>query len=354
MGHIRISIVISIVILLSAPPARGRAPGVPARPNARSSAMGGTYVANGGDLDVIGYNPAFLSEFAEFDISLFGLYLRADSNLRRTLSFMVDNREFFELFERSPHPRRSEAADFVRRSASITGRVPDVEISPTIGGAFRHLGLCVYNVTRTEVWVDTTSGWPRAFGRSASDIVASIGYGNAIPIGGISLGVALKFISRELAGPVEIPSASMGSEDDILREVQRKLGRAENGFSTDLGINLRLKEGLISLVFRDLISRIGDSSPHIDARLGSLISPFDFLCLVGEIDDLLNYSGRPASERSHLGAELRFPVLRLRGGIDRGDLTLGIGIEYGTLALRFACREKSGGMDRMFELRLGW
>lgn len=311
------------------------------RPSVRALAMGGSFITNTDDLDAMLYNPAILSNFRGFNLSLVNMTVRMSSDVLKVGKFVQDHKDDFLKFKDNQlTPEQSK--DLYKDMNPFDNRWNQIAIDPMVGLAFQNFGIAIYGaVDPISVKADKGIYEPRVSGQGTMDAVGVVGYGKKILDGRLGVGASGKFFQRRQTGQIRVKASDLGGVSDLANEVLDKLKNEKNsGYGIDLGALMFLdKYGKtqVAASWKDAFGKIGGDRPPSDLKIGishRLLIPL--LTVSGQIDDAFNDQGENLFKRTHIGAELDLPILNLRAGFNSGYPTFGFGISFKILRIDYA------------------
>jgi hypothetical protein len=299
--------------------------------------MGNAFVAVCDDRNALHYNPAGLAQLRGWSVSGIGVFGGVDNEFFEVVDFIQENEDVFadaDLIDQ----------EFIDSIAPYDDRWVATDASAYIDFTKPSFGIGLFTAGRVQVKADRGVYEPRVSFSVSDDIVALAG--GAMPLGrfDVSVGATVKGIwRRETTDDL----AATEVADFDFNDVIDRLESAEPGFAIDLGAMWRRPESRLSIgvVGRNLGIVAGDAiASELDfgtawrayegrGALRSVLLAADFVDAAGFDDAVGN--------RIHLGAEVRLPILSIRGGFNQGYPAFGasIGSRVFTIDYAFFGRE---------------
>lgn len=328
----------------------------------RPLGMGGAFTALADDENALFYNPAGLSAIQRFDLAV--------------VNPLVDvSKKSIELFQDYQDIDTDDVGQVTDLMRKYIGEHQHLQLSlfPYAGFRVADTGVMVGGLAQAVADVDIRNpAWPEAYVDFVQDIGLIAGAGLKVPITGLKLGVAAKYLHRKSLEEIYTAPdiADNGFEDRF--EDEQKSG---SGFSLDMG-------AIYTLPFFELIKTdVGLAILNIpqmdmgDARDIKTQANIGIACekalakfrLVGTLDYLdlthaLDQDG-DIGKRLHAGLELRTPFyLAVRVGVNQGYFTAGATADFRFLRLDFATYAEEAGAyagqrsDRRYvgQITIGW
>lgn len=227
------------------------------RKGAAELGIGGATSLYGYNSSAVIYNPALLNR-AKFRLDVLKIGVIADNEFLNLVKFIEDHQTEFSKFDSLS---RQEQHAFLDDMAQFDDRWYDVNISPMFGLTFKHFGLAVASQTSPAVKLDRGILMPAVGLKGYSDVSIYAGYGNQHEwkiLGKprlIEYGATLKIISRRELPEKRIPATQIGSESDVMKEVQDDLNKKRSGVGIDAGFAHKFNQTTeAAVVIHDLLT----------------------------------------------------------------------------------------------------
>lgn len=301
---------------------------------ARSHAMGGARVAVGGHQESALSNPAFNAEYRRLAFTIPAAALRLDNTFFSFLRFLEENREHFDR-EAESTDAQSEQFDKLLREVDTRWYGMGTDLFDAMVH-FRGLSVALRNRFSVDFSVNRGLLFPFVVGNYGQVRELSVGYGRSMT-GRLRLGVAAKALVQRKK-KVAVASNSVGTIDSNFWKIPEESWQRSVGL--DAGLLLKVfGNGQLGCSVRDIgLSIEGREWPevtvgslwrlrHPPAGKGGVLGD---VLLAADYADVLNPG--PELSKVKLGIETewnllpwRLLVLFLRGGLDGGYPTFGVG-----------------------------
>lgn len=305
-------------------------------PGTKALGMGGAFTAVADDASSVFWNPAGLSQSGRFDLDL---SITAGGKNIESLS------NLYGLYEALENDDFDEAKNLTQKITPPIGLRPtfDVEILLLRHLAFSVLGQMEFNIE--EFKYDEDASYVET-----KDKETALAFGYLTLAGKASesffLGINLKYI-KGVRHHSHFRLTDAGSE--VITPEETSESKAV--FSFDLGLLHKTKRSKISwgLMVQDIlepkinfpdISEESFRSLSLDRKvnLGISFKAFPRLILAADLHNVLS-----AERTLHLGGELDLSLVKLRVGLDNGNLAYGVGLKLLLLHLEAAYSERGRG-----------
>lgn len=327
---------------------------VPFRPDIRALGMGGAYLAAGRNGNAFLYNPALLTQ-SHVDIGL-PISIGLNQDTQKVFQFLSDNKDSLQNFSKLTQSGQNQ---IYKNMTSIDGLPINVRIAPMFNLAVRNFGLAAYGVLKAGVAVDKGIYEPRVSADGVFDVVVAMGFAKKASKN-LAIGVNAKVISRRQTH-FRVGVSKVGDTFDSVRD---SLKVSKTGFALDVGTLYSLGEQTkVGFVIQDLTGKVGDDKFPVNVKAGIAHTMWrNHLLLAGDVVDLLNKDGASLFNRVYMGAELRIPLIGIRGGFYQGYPSFGAGLNIKIIKLDYAFykveRGRFTGQDGQgqheVQLKLGW
>jgi hypothetical protein len=302
----------------------------------RPLGMGGAFTALADDENALFYNPAGLSAIQQLDLAV--------------LNPLVDvSKKSIDLFEDAQDIDTDDVGQVSDLMRQYIGEHQHLQASffPYAGFRVASTGVMIGGLAQAVADAEIRNpAWPEAQVDYVQDLGLLAGFGLRLPIAGLKMGAAAKYISRKSLDEVytasDIADDSFGDRFDD----DQKSG---SGLSLDLGAIYTLP--FISFVKTDIALAVlnlpemdmGDAKDlKTQANIGiamekmlakfRLVGTLDYLDLTQALEE-----DKDLGKRLHMGIELKTPwFVAIRGGINQGYFTAGATVDFRLLRLDFA------------------
>jgi len=345
---------------LSLPAARAAAgPVAPSLAGIRPLGMGNAFVAVADDRNALSYNPAGLAHVTREQMSGIGVNAGVDSRFFEVIDFVRANRDAFSDFDNVDREFYDSLAPFDDRWVVADARAAANLVRP-------YFGLGVYTAGSARFKIDRGIYEPRVYADVTDDIVTVVG--GALELGHVDLrlGGALQGIWRRSTSRA---LTALEVADFDPNEIARDLETADPGFAVDLGLTWQRSGSAwrTGAVVRNAAGSIGkerfDTAVDVGAAWRPALpgaGPVRALLLAADLRNL--FQDDALGNKIHVGAEVSFPIVAIRTGLQQGYPTVGasVALPFFTLDYAFYGRELGGfpGAESQFmhafEARIGY
>ncbi len=340
-GVVYISLLTCIVALASSP--KG-----PNYDGIRSMGMGNTNVAVTTDRTAIFHNPAGLGLLKdEFQLSVKPINFSVQGTFFSYLDFLRRNGNKFGDIKNLADSTLFADLD------KYDGKWTKLEYLPEITLAKKNFGAGVYGVMPVNLSVETGHFIPKLGFRGQGDFVATWAVGIPLKTENNYFGIAMKYFQR-----TDIPTriTTYNETFEYIKKLQSvsalgimgQISPPEHGAGFDLGMMHNINGIRIAYTLKDAFGVVGGKVMVPQLNLGGSYY-FPMLASVPamrsaivalEITDIWGFDSRSGKYESfpkklHAGAELDLKYLALRGGINQGYPTFGVGIEFAPLSIDY-------------------
>jgi len=328
----------------------------------RPLGMGGAFTAVADDENALFYNPAGLAEISTVQVGIVNPLVEASKN---TVDFINDIQD-------ADLDDTGEVADLLRDylGEHLHARAA---LYPHVGLNIAGYGVMVAGLAQVSLDAEVHNPtWPELQADFVRDLGVMGGVGARLPLSGLRVGAALKFIERESLN--ETYNAVDIASDDFDNQVEDDY-QSGSGVGLDLGAIYRLP--FVHVVDLDVglavvnlpKMNMGDAKDiETEANLGLAakkgFAGFDLIGAVDFMDITHSQSADPDNmKRLHMGLELQLPaILAVRAGINQGYLTAGATLDFWVLRLDAATYAEEMGShagqkaDRRYvgQISIGW
>jgi len=328
----------------------------------RPLGMGGAFTAVADDENALFYNPAGLSDISTVQVGIVNPLVEVSKN---TLDFVNDIQD-------ADLDDTGEVADLLRDYLGEHQHVR-AALYPHVGLNIAGYGVMIGALAQATLDAEVHNPvWPELDADFVRDLGLLGGVGANLPLSGLRIGAALKYIDRESLS--ETYDAVDIASDDFEDQVEDDY-KSGSGVGLDLGAIYRLP--FVNVVDLDVglallnipKMSMGDAKDlETEVNLGIAakrgLAGFDLIGAVDFIDLTHNHEADPDNmKRLHMGLELQFPaVLAVRAGINQGYLTAGATLDFWVLRLDAATYAEEVGSyagqkeDRRYigQISIGW
>lgn len=328
----------------------------------RPLGMGGAFTAVADDENALFYNPAGLSKISTFSIAVINPLIEASEN----------GYALYQDITTEDLDDTGEAADLLRKYVGEHEHFR-VALTPYAGFNVAKVGVMVSGLAQGTFDAEIRNpAWPEAHLDIVADYGLLAGGGIELPITGLSVGVALKYINRQSLSEVYTATDIAASDFEQMIEDDLESGA---GVSADIGAMYKLSfipivDTQVALAVQNIPDMgMGDAldiksqvnfglAVEKSLKIFSIIGAIDYLDIgsnVGEDDDI--------PKRLHFGVEAKLPtILSVRLGLNQGYLTAGVTVDIWLLRLDLATYGEEVGAyagqrdDRRWvgQISLGW
>ncbi|MBD3319867.1 MAG: hypothetical protein GF350_02100 [Chitinivibrionales bacterium] len=315
----------------------------------RSMGMGNTTVAVTTDRTAIFHNPAGL-----------GLLRDKVQISTRPLVFAIDG-EFFDYLklldeydeEIQDIEKIAGNEEFIDDISKRDGYWAGVQYLPEITVATKNLGFGIYSVWPIGLRIETGHLIPKLGFQGQRDLVFTWAVGIPLKHEANHFGVSLEYVQRS---PLD-ERITTYSETFIYFEeasssplgVVGDLSQLQHGASFDIGFMHDLFPGFrLAYAVKDMFGVIGGQVvvPQLDLGCAYYVPPIEELAFLRsiiasfEITDLWGFEDKTGKyeqfgKKIHLGAEIDLKYVAMRGGVNQGYPTFGIGVMAGPVSLDY-------------------
>lgn len=340
-------------------------PPIPVRYSTRALGMGGAMLLSAGPIEAGYFNPGALTQNTGLHIYVPMLQIAGDEDFFNLAKFIKNNSSKFSTsgYNALTNPERNlflaDLNKYVNKWHAFT-------LDPMIGLQIGSLSVSAYSVARMSFVADaqgTPAAPPSIKAHLYSDLVVNGALGMQFgPF--LHGGVGVRYLRRnrtDPANPITISSDDMEGVDNLAKSVWDKenfFGDPITGFQVDVGGMLTLTRAFaVGGVIRGLLSSMDDveNDPAFAEEYkikpvisgGVRVKPLELMMgiplviirditIEADIQNLTNVGGEEFVEKIQLGAEVKLPIVALRAGLDRGQLSLGAGIHFFVVDLSVA------------------
>lgn len=304
--------------------------------------MGGAFTAVADDLSCVFWNPAGLTQTGYFDLDL---------SLGAGGENVEDLQNLYQLYQALEGEDYDAAESIVEEIDAPLGLIPTFSIGI---GLFKRIALSAivqadFAIEKMERGSDGGGDYieVKDVETALASFYLSLAYRGTE---NLTLGLNIKYLQ---AGrhQAHFKLYSNGEVEEIDEE---QGGLSDPAFSFDLGAIYRKKESPFSwglmiedllepkLNFPELSGELSSMTLSRKINLGVSYRPLPLLTLAVDIHNLTD------EPTFHLGGELNLKLVKLRAGMNDGDLTLGAGLSLFLLNLEVAYYEKDGKDPHLF------
>ncbi len=343
-------------IVLTAGPVLAQPP-VPLRMSTRTQAMGGANLLSAGPIEAGYFNPAALTLNKGFHVNL-ALQVAFNQDFGDLAEFITDNADLFDPVEfQNLYLSDPAAAEKFRTDLTdFTSRWYTLSVDPLMGIQLGALSFSGYAVVRADIRPYVPPIVPPAIpdapvlqARVAMDEVMNAALG--IQMGKmLHGGIGIRSLRRQYSSLITMNSDDLGEQGDFTTDLVNEdnwLDDPLTGFQVDVGGMVTLSKAFAAGgVIRGLVSGGDDEltngwEPELSG--GIMFKPLELLMgfpliiikditLEANIQDLTNVRGEAYEDglmdKLQLGAEVRIPFFQLRAGLNRGQLSAGLGFRF--------------------------
>lgn len=304
----------------------------PRLPGIRPLGMGDSFVAVCDDRNALHYNPAGLSQVKRWSVSGIGVYGGVDEQFLDVVSFIQDNEDKFSDVDLIDQ-------EFIDSLAPFDDRWVATDASVYMDFTKKSFGIGAFSTGRLQFKIDRGVYEPRVDFNVADDIVGLAGASLDLGRMNLQVGAAAKGIwRRESTRTLTARELADFDPVDLLDELEV----ANAGFGLDLGTMWNPVDSHVAAgaVFRNLGVVAGEPM-DAELDLGTSVRLFEGrgalrgVLLAADLSNVLA-SEEAWGNRMHLGAEIRIPVLSLRGGFNQGYPSVGASLNARVITLDYA------------------
>jgi hypothetical protein len=331
----------------------------------RPLGMGNAFTALADDENAVFYNPAGLSKVSTVTVGL----------LNPKISVARDSIDLIKDAEDTDFDETGEVAALLRQ---YTGKAQHLSVGlfPHVGVNISDAGVLFGVLAHSAMNVQIRNpAWPQSQVELNADLGPVLGAGFKVPAAeGLSVGMAVKYIYRNSLNEVYTPAqiASDNFEDIIEDDFN-----SGSGFSLDIGAIYDINQ-LVPFFDSTRIGIAGLNLPNrsmgnaasikhqFNVGIAAEKSLLPWCTLIGAFDvhDITQSAidESQLSRRIHIGAELQFPMVSLRTGINDGYWSAGTTLDARIFKLDLATYKVEQGAyagqkdDRRYiaQIHIGW
>ncbi|MBD3419961.1 MAG: hypothetical protein GF398_07590 [Chitinivibrionales bacterium] len=325
------------------------APKGPAYDGIRSMGMGNTTVAVTTDRTAIFHNPAGLSLLQDdLQVSLAPVIMSFFGNITDYIDFVGEHGDKLDDINQID-------TTFIQDLSSLDGQWIGLDYFPEFTVATKNLGFGFYSVWPVALSGETGHLVPKFNIRGQQDLVLTWAVGVPLKHENNLFGISMEYVRR---APVENHITKYSDTHRISQDFDQNvlsslgilgdLADIQHGVSFDVGFMHNIKGFRLAYALKDFFAVVGGKVvvPQLDLG-GAYYFPFTqeieiirSLIVALEISDIWGFE--PVSKKYehfakklHAGAEIDFTYLALRGGINQGYPTFGVGAMLGPLSLNY-------------------
>lgn len=320
----------------------------------RSMGMGNTTVAVTTDRTAIFHNPAGLGLLKDqFQLSITPVMLSIDGKILTYLNILNKQKDALADI-------KNIDSSFFNAIGELDGYWAGLEYSPEITIAKKNLGFGFYTTLPLDVKIETGHFIPKLGIQGQRDMVFTWAFGVPLADTNNYMGVSMAYFQR-MAVPEQITSYS---ETFVLFDKVSKnpLGAmdgyapVERGMSINVGFMHNFSGLRLAYDVRDLFALIGGDfiTPRVDVGVAYYFPQLEKLefirsiILSAEVSNLFGVEPKTGiyenfGKKIHAGAEIDIFMVSLRGGINQGYPTFGVGISLGVLNLDYVYFQEEAG-----------
>jgi hypothetical protein len=289
--------------------------------------MGGAFLAVADDRNTLHENPAGLARLTRTTLSGLGVHGAIDDEFLSVVDFIQQHEEQFSDFS-------TVDAAFLDELEPYDDRWVSADAAAYADLTRPGFGIGVFSSGRAQVKVDRGVYEPRVHADVLDDIVALAGGGMELGRGDLAFGAAAKIIWRRQFS--RVLTAREVADFDAQDLVERLEG-ADAGFAMDLGALWSPPGSRLSAaaVLRDAAGRVAGETLGAAFDLGAAWRVSPRLVLASDLRDVFE-SDTALGTKAHVGAELRFPVVALRAGVNQGYSAIGASFALPLLSMDYA------------------
>ena len=198
-------------------------------------------------------------------------------------------------------------------------------------------GLAVFNNSTVGLKLDRGVYEPRVWGQGISDIAAVVGVARSITeyVPGMTVGVNFKYIQRRMTDVFQIKASDLGNAIDTIQPVLEEAEENKTStFAADIGMlwDVALIGSEVAATYQSIGYGRGSSfDVGISKRLFD-----DNLLFLADCVDVFDNNSENFFRKLHFGTQYKMSALCLRGGINSGYPTAGIGFNFKVFDLDLA------------------
>lgn len=347
----------------------------------RPLGMGGAFTAVADDHNIFNYNPAGMVQRTGTEFTVLEIAVGASQDTKEAIDFVSDNENDLTNFENLTAQRQAELLNEITDNISrldpriyAAGDVASFVSGPSFFGLPFHVGAGAFGTVDSSFRLDTGVLIPVISYEINNDIIVPVAVAKRfqapwiIP-GQIGVGLTGKFLSRrqvkrerqsvleldDLESPPLASGHGIGSDLGVLHQVTDRVNwglMVRDFLGTKLSYDaVDAEKGFQSLPARDTVIR-----PRTNVGVALVPKSFFWMLPTGDrwvfaadVRDVLNKDehlffengfrkpfGENLYTHVHLGTEFRYWFVRLRGGVNQGYPTLGLGIDIPFFKLNYA------------------
>lgn len=336
-----------------------RVPKGPSYDGIRSLGMGNTNVAVTTDRTAIFHNPAGLGLLKDrLQISARPLVGRLDGKVGSYVDLIATHGD-----KMTDIDQIAQSDQFFMDLDEVDGQWMNFEYIPEITIATKNLGFGMYGTVPFGARLETGHFVPKLVFKGRRDLVFTWGVGIPLKSEGHYFGMSLEYLQRipideyvatftENIQYADKLDKNIGNSLGIVRE----LGDVQHGASFDAGFMHNFGGFRLAYVVKDIFGIVGGNMviPQLDigcayyfpkieqaAFIRNIIVAMEIADLIGFEEESGRYEQFP--KKLHAGAEIDLKYIALRGGINQGYPTFGVGLAFGPLTLDYVYFTEEAG-----------
>ncbi len=332
--------------------------------NAKAVALGDSRIAGGFGYNGFVDNPALLSRVGALRFSLVNMPITINKNTVDIGDFVNDNQDNFENYDDLTTDEKSAFLKEVEKEEGKWSRInvaPMIDVATTIMG--HSFGLAIYNSTDVGFKVDRGIYEPRVWGEGYSNSAIVLGYARPLTMltPGLTVGVNLKYIQRRRASMFQISATELGDADETMDPIVDEIENNEhNTFAMDFGMLWDIP--IIDAEVGAAVQSVGDGrGSSVDFGIAKRFYE-DRVTVLADYIDFFDNNKENVLNKLHFGAQYDLSFIKVRGGLNSGYPTAGLGFDTRVVDLDFAYffdeLGNAPGMNEdtryMFQFKLGW
>ncbi|MFC1573646.1 hypothetical protein ACFL30_00520 [Candidatus Latescibacterota bacterium] len=332
--------------------------------NAKSMGMGNTKVAGGFTYNGFINNPALLKHVKKLKFCVVRLPVTINDSVYDFANFInEESNNIINYGDLEKEGKKSLINEIIKREGTW-GRLifsPMFDLAVAIG---RHrIGLAGFATNRIGIKMDRGIYEPRIYGKGSSTVALVLGYARPLDklTPGLNAGVNMKFLQRHSTNAFHLRARDIGNIMETSKPIYEEYKKKTiNLFVFDVGmlyeipsINSFAGATVQFLGMGDYTSvDLGFTRQMMRKRLAVSVDYIDFL----------DNNKENIFKKIHAGAEYRYLFFAIRGGINSGYPTVGLGVNFKIVDLDFAIyseemSKRPGALreDRyMVQMKFGW